>query len=908
MKHLIILSSLLVYTLQAFAQVSVNPSISPEFFAIDDEITITYDVSGTALVDLTDAYIWMWAPDASTDAPSNVNPASSNTAATDPAKLTKSVSGDQVSFSITLVPKDFLNSSDEAITRIGMLLKGNDWGDGQTVDYVVDLSEGFSLKVQSPSFNYGFYSTETSVDISAKTSESATISFFVDQVLIESIEGDEYASAHELIKDGEVHELVLSAKTGLDSAGYRHTYITETTSEEESAPAKMLDGINYLDDTSATLVLTAPGKESVFVIGDFNSWSLDKDFQMKKDGDQFWVTIQNLIPEKEYIYQYLVDGEIRIADPYAEKISSQFDDSEIIQNNKYPNLLPYPSAFTSEAASYLQTAKASYEWKTTDFQKPNKEDLIIYELLVRDFTEDRSYQAVIDKLDYLDSLGVNAIELMPVMEFEGNLSWGYNPSSMFAADKFYGTENDLRTLIDEAHAHGMAVIFDIVLNHAFGRNSLARLDNQGLYGQPNLSNSWLNPTAKHDFNVGYDFNHESEYTTAYSERIVKYWIEQYNIDGYRFDLSKGLTQKNTIGNVDLWGQLDNSRVEILKNIADHVWDADSEAYVILEHFGSNEEEKILSEYGMMLWGNMHGAFNNAAKGSPQSLGWLYHENRGWSETNLVGYFESHDEERLMWGINKELASESMALKLKKAQLSATFLLTVPGPKLIWQFGEFGYDLELNDDRVGVKPTRWEYLEDENRLKLFRTYQALTNLRTKTDYVDPDYFEWNTGASIKWINIDHPDVQICVVGNFGKESTTRNPNFLSTGTWYNYLTQEPYEISNLSDSITLASGDFLILTSSKIDNYISGETTILSNEQKQITQDLFIYPNPASDIINIHSDSKIIGYSIRSMSGVLITSRSDANISEIEVSKLKAGLYFIQLISQLGSKTVKFYKD
>ena len=79
---------------------------------------------------------------------------------------------------------------------------------------------------------------------------------------------------------------------------------------------------------------------------------------------------------------------------------------------------PYPIDYTNFEVSVLQPSKPIYEWKETNFQKPKKEDLVIYELLVRDFTDERTFQAVIDKLDYLDSLGINALELMPIMEFE----------------------------------------------------------------------------------------------------------------------------------------------------------------------------------------------------------------------------------------------------------------------------------------------------------------------------------------------------------------------------------------------------------------------------------------------------------------------------------------------------------
>ncbi|NOZ04318.1 MAG: hypothetical protein GXO92_06915 [FCB group bacterium] len=97
---------------------------------------------------------------------------------------------------------------------------------------------------------------------------------------------------------------------------------------------------------------------------------------------------------------------------------------------------------------------------------------MIYELLVRDFIDRHDYQTLIDTLDYLEKLGINAIELMPINEFEGNSSWGYNPSFYFAPDKYYGTRQDLKLFIDECHRRGIAVIMDIVLNHTYGQSPL----------------------------------------------------------------------------------------------------------------------------------------------------------------------------------------------------------------------------------------------------------------------------------------------------------------------------------------------------------------------------------------------------------------------------------------------------
>lgn len=98
---------------------------------------------------------------------------------------------------------------------------------------------------------------------------------------------------------------------------------------------------------------------------------------------------------------------------------------------------------------------------------------MVYELLVRDLgLENRNYQTLTDSLDYLANLGVTAIELMPINEFEGNDSWGYNPSFYFAADKAYGDRHSLKTFINECHNRGIAVIQDIALNHSFGQNPM----------------------------------------------------------------------------------------------------------------------------------------------------------------------------------------------------------------------------------------------------------------------------------------------------------------------------------------------------------------------------------------------------------------------------------------------------
>jgi len=126
-------------------------------------------------------------------------------------------------------------------------------------------------------------------------------------------------------------------------------------------------------------------------------------------------------------------------------------------------------------------------------------------LLVRDFVAAQNWQTVKDSVAYLKKLGVNAIEVMPFNEFEGNNSWGYNPDFYFAPDKAYGTETALKEFIDECHLQGIAVIMDMVMNHAFGSSPTVQMYWNSALNRPAANNPWHNGVAKHPFNVGYKF-------------------------------------------------------------------------------------------------------------------------------------------------------------------------------------------------------------------------------------------------------------------------------------------------------------------------------------------------------------------------------------------------------------------
>lgn len=898
-------------------KVNIQPTITPQFFKVDDNITITYDVTGTSMNNWTDAWLWLWIPNRNDiTISSNVSPASSNTGATNKAKFTKSTIDGRNLFSISIKISEFVSGSAsaiESISQVGMLIKGNDWPNGQSEDFLANITNSFTIQLQNPQGSFGFYNPDDEIEIEAITSEVALIELYIDDVLQTSEEESSSLSfVHTVIADGDVHLIEVRATLGGEVSSASYAYSITPVVQTLPVPEGMKDGINYHGgNTEATLVLVAPNKQNVFVIGDFNDWQINSSYLMNRDDDKFWITLSDLQPGEEYRFQYLVDGDIRIADPYTEKVASQYDDAEIISENRYPGLQPYPSQYTKEEIGFLQPGKPTFEWEATEYVRPAKEDLVVYELLVRDFSEERTYNAVTEKLDYLQNLGINAIELMPIMEFEGNLSWGYNPSFLLAPDKYYGTENDLKTLIDEAHKRGIAIILDIALNHAFGRSPLVRLYNDGDYGAPTNDNPWLNRAARHDYNVGYDFNHESQYTKNYVDRVVKYWIEEYKIDGYRFDLSKGFTQKYTLGNVDAWGQYDASRISLLKRMATVIWETDPDNYVILEHFAANNEEIELSNFGMMLWGNMNHAFRNAALSS-SSISGLYHGNRGWSNAHLIGYMESHDEERVMWDL---LQSGTRSLEYSTARVKALvpFFLLVPGPKMIWQFGEFGYDEELNNDRLGVKPLHWEYLEDVDRSQLLDVYTSLATLKTKSGLLDSDGFVWDGSASFKWMNYNNDNLQLAAVANLSAKAGLGNPHFTSNGTWYDYFSGDSIEVVDFQNHrILLTSNQFHIFTDRKIDNYIESVPVDFVLSAKSISSGVNgkVFPNPAQNTLSFDVPVPITNYKVIDLSGreVMAGQILATHQATLNVGFLQKGIYVIELSSASTHLSIKFLKE
>ncbi|MBL7941386.1 MAG: hypothetical protein JNM00_01380, partial [Flavobacteriales bacterium] len=878
----------------------------PPFPTQDDVITIYYNTtSGNGdLAGVIPVYAHTGVISNYSDGPNDWQHVQGNWGTADP-NVIMTYTGTPNVFSIEIQPSTFYGLNvDEEVTQLmfvfrnqaGTLVGRN--ADGSDIYFNI-YPPGFNASIQQPGTNSQLADIGETVTIQCGASSAADLSL--------SVIGSEMSSAADAtslsydFSSGVSGEFLIefTADNGIETITDQVTIIVLPSVNTAASPPGTTDGINYLSSTSVRLQLYAPNKDYIFVLGDMTGWAFDLDYMMNRtpDGNTWWVDIDGLVPGQEYRFQYYIGDEgMRVAEIYADKILDPWNDPWISEET-YPGLTEYPTGLTTEPVSVLQTDQPEFSWTDGSYQRPPKERLVVYELLVRDFTSARNYQTMLDTLDYLDSLNVSAIQLMPINEFEGNDSWGYNPSFYFAPDKAYGSEEALKTFINACHERGIAVVMDIALNHSFGQNPMVRMyfdaDSDACndpYGAPTPDNPWFNECAKHSFNVGYDFNHESQRTRDFCKRVFEYWLEEYHIDGFRLDLSKGFTQNNTFGNLSAWADYDQSRINILTDYYNHMQSVEPGAYVILEHFADNDEEQVLAGNGMLLWGNLNYEFNEASMGYTSNLSWGSYQARGWGQPHLVTYAESHDEERLNYK-NQEFGNisgsyniQQLATACARQEMVHALLIPLPGPKMIWQFGELGYDYSINycpedgtiDEacRTYAKPVRWDYYNEEPRYRLYKVVGALNHLKQTYATFSTDSYTYDVGGSGKRLILNHDDMNSVVVGNFGMGSINMIPGFQHTGTWYDYFTGNAIEVNDLNASFAYAAGEYHVYTDEPLP--VPQIETGIDESGDPLAHNLMLWPNPANNEVNVMAFQTAESITVHDAYGQLIFRQNGLN--------------------------------
>lgn len=865
------------------------------------------------------------------------------------------VSGSVYKLDLTPTIESFYNVSSGTISKINIVLRSAN-GSQQTADLEINVGS-FQSTLLSPSENSTtILNSGGNLAISASnTNGNANYNLLANGVSIHTFTGSSYSYTDTNITVNKNYELQISLG-GITQSKYFSAIINPGIISE-ALPANAVIGINYnnSDATKATLVLNAPGKDFIYVAGSFNNWKPSSAHAMKKDpsSDKFWLELTGLTPGQVYTYQYWVFDTtpttnsqvlVKTADPCSTLVLSPYDDP-YIPASSFADLnttYAYPTGQEREV-TVLQTGQTPYNWQVTNFTKPSKDNLVVYEVLVRDFDADRNYQDLINKISYFNNLGINAIEIMPVMEFEGNESWGYNTSFHMALDKFYGSADKLKELVDLCHQNGIAVILDIAFNHAFGRNPMVRMwmndpDGDG-WGSPNTDNPYFNTVAKHSYSVGEDFNHASLHTKEYVKRTIGYWIEEFHIDGFRWDLTKGFTQACTAGDDSCTNAYQQDRVDILKDYVDFTWSIDPDHYAIFEHLGTDAEEQQWANYrlgegkGIMMWGEMFYNYSQLAMGYATSadITRMGHVSRGFNGKRLMGYPESHDKDRLMYeavtygnGAGSFPVQGNLTNALNRmASLGAVSLL-VPGPKMMWHFQELGMDDSIytctdgtvntetdsttGDCKLSTKPQpQWSenWLTDPVRGAIYTQYAKLIALKTTEPVFNGDYAISPDANNIKpriyIYDNSLPSTSlknVVVLANFSVANLSVTPDFPYTGTWYNLMDNTPITVTSTSAQISIPSGQFRVY---------GNQPATLANSSFDLANEFTLYPNPANDTFSISSDTdSIVIFSITGQR-ILEQKNSLANAA-INISDLKSGIYLVQITKENKSISTKLIKN
>ncbi|MBN8623274.1 MAG: T9SS type A sorting domain-containing protein [Flavobacteriales bacterium] len=932
----------------ALAQKQPNVfTVNPPTFDETDAITITFTVNETAygVASSHALYLWAWSTDingAQADCPTNGTWAASNAA----NKLTYvSSSGSTGTYTFTMnTVKSFFGNRANPLKSIGFLVKTVN-GSVQSEDGSLNVGRFQFNLTNPPAGSINVVNSGTVINITGTASLAANyvVKSNGNPVYTSSAPSTTLNYAYTVTQDATIDVV---ATNPADGTVVTKTFTVSLSLPVTSAPipAYMRQGINYdpADPTKVGLALYAPGKAYVHVIGSFNNWAVNGNYLMKRDTSNtnlYWIEITGLTPQQIYTFQYRTADGIKVADPYSPLVLSPYDDPYINQNAVvYPNLPAYPTGQSFEV-SVIQTAKPAYPWVVTNFAKPAKENLIVYELLVRDFTTQQTWQSLIDKISYLKSLKINAVELMPVMEFDGNNSWGYNTAFHYALDKAYGTPEKFKEFIDLCHQNGIAVILDIALNHATGRNPLERMwmidpDGDG-FGDPAADNPFFNQVAKHSYSVFNDFNHSKAETKYYVNRVLEQWIKEYKVDGFRWDLTKGFTQACTAGDDNCTNAFQIDRVNILRGYADYQWSWDPTSYVIFEHLGTDSEEAAWANYkiaegkGVMMWDKETNPYNQNTMGfaANSNFNRVKYSAHGFTERRAMSYGESHDEERIMYkNINFGApGANTLAEALQRQKSYGAVFLTVPGPKMIWQFAELGFDKSIfmctngtvntdtdatpGDCKLDPKPSAFglNYDTDAARKSVYDTWAKILEIRlssqvfnTKTFNVEsgnlmPRIFIWNDAST-------EPLKNVVILANFTTSSQSIVPDFPYTGNWVNLMDNSAVPVASTTAPITIEAGGFRIfgnapaLATSETGNVKNAVSLVIT--QNPVT-------NGTANLRYTNADNGTLA--IYDLSGKLVKSVKTAKSNgdeAVSINGLKSGMYLIQLKSDKGVAVTK----
>lgn len=548
----------------------------------------------------------------------------------------------------------------------------------------------------------------------------------------------------------------------------------------ESIPPGTAWGATDNHDGTVTFALHAPEKRFVSVMGDFNGWDPYVDMMNYSPDGTWWLT--RPVSNGAWLFQYVIEGRRFLADPYS-------PDVEWKNERGQEGYQPW------DARTVLCVGQSEFTWTATNYVRPPLDQLVIYEFHIDDVQPGGGFTGLISKLDYIRDNGFNAIEPLPWTEFASDHSWGYNPSFHFAPESTYGTPDDLKRLIDEAHKRGIAVIFDAVFNHMDRSSPLFQL-----YGHDYAASPFFRQFRGENWGFP-DIDQESRATKRYMQDAITHWLREYRVDGIRYDATRFVE----------WAGYNDWGASWFAYVGHQV---DPASYQIAEHMPSDPNfinvTEMDSTWGDYFRWNLRRMIEDAQLDRNQFAELMIPSRIGFtSALERIAFTESHDEERVMHEL--ELRKYSSSERRRRAELAYALTLIAPGPAMIYAGQEIGED---TPKRVGSNPIQWQrvrgWFSGENR-KLQQSTRALTQLRTTHSALRGEWVNIQEGMPDGIVVVDRTGNggSVLLAGNMGRISQRATFTLPHNGPWRAVLEGRVLQVNGQQGTVSLAPGEVAV---------------------------------------------------------------------------------------------------
>ncbi len=753
-------------------------------------------------------------------------------------------------------------------------------------------------------------STLTTVDLTANYNPATRI---VDAILATQIPKANYIRLVAYNNHGD--------STVFSKGGYVWTY--------RAMPSYVKNGVtlpSVSSNDSTSFRLRVPNKEYVLVriapLGSPVATANPIVLNHHTDSYNWWVNVK--LAPGTYEYQFEIENGKMIHDPWGREIGDN------------------GTRFTIGAAGLTAD---DYVWQNTGYARPPLNKLIIYEMNMMEFAggyfnlsnpNQTRWSHLRSLLPYLDSLGINAIELMPVTDF-GNIgpsgfSWGYDVNSYFALEPTFGTPRDFKEFVDSAHGRGIAVIMDMVLNHLNETSALWQMLPDEAQNPYFKSCSEIKPNED-----GLCFFKDMDYWTPigsinYSEELaqtaLKMWVDSYHIDGFRYDYTQGIgwnkndTSKGVLGFANVIAKTYNNSIY---QIAEHLPESPALIYY------SGMTSSWHGDFRGKLFGEAAGTVTTLTDmenivlglGITGSNDTPYTPSAYASRIEPVNDCSNHDEQTLLYEMIKWHSIDT-ATAYQRDKLYSTFMFTSLGIPMLWEGNEMGEirGYTSNDNKLSYRPVQWNYLTSPRGQSQFKHYRTLIMQRR----YNPALYN---GTLVKQYRYDASRVlvwgfkdsvsgnMIEVVANMGASSkTVTNVPWLAAGTWYDVFDQSTFE----AGSTTLASftipGYTARVFSNKRDSDIGIPLGVDDGTGIDVPSKFLLaqnYPNPFNPSTTIHFELpkqsrvtlKIFDIMGREIA-TLVDQERHAGMYDIQwnAANSASGIYFYRLTTDAGTITKK----